>query len=651
MPMSWSPPSSSPTYLNVSYAEKDKAKALGARWDPNRRSWYAPAGLDPLIFETWLPAATRAELQTQNTRTSGGPGNSDLAPLRGIGLAELLRGVAQVVATSFNDPVWTRVEVINVNLSASGHVYLELTERSTTGQVLAKARGTLWSSVANRILPEFEQVTGVQLAPGIQLLVLAQPQFMAQYGFSVNISGIDLSYTLGRLEAHKRQIRQALQAEGIFERNRQLPAPWDFSRVMVLSPEHAAGLGDFVSDARRLQQCGVCEFVYVHSRFQGEGAAAEILRALQSALQTHPAETLDAIIIIRGGGAVNDLAWLNDLDLARFICLSSTPVLTGIGHERDSTILDEVAHHSYDTPSKVIAAIGRHIRERAAEATDSFAAIFHGSHEILRQGTLSVQRYRDQIRDRSRQTLQDAVHESARELSEIRLATSAMMHRARGMCHESISGIRADVRSQLRSAQQGVPATMNRIQDAARRDIKLARSELGGTLPSVLQKIQDQVAQAREASVVLRDAVFERSSTAAQDLRTETEGMLRTLLRDVAGEAGRARENSISLRDAIFERGNNEVRRLRTETEGLMREIAGQGPQKTLSRGFAIVRDDQGRPLMSASTAASAATLRLQFTDGRVAARVTQALHEPADTAPSRKLKAKDEQIASHKTK
>lgn len=635
--MSQSPLPSSPIYLNVSYAEKDKAKALGARWDPNRRSWYAPAGLDPLIFEAWLPAETRAELQTQNALTSGGRGSSDIAPLQGIGLAELLRRVAQVVASSFNDPLWTRVEVINVNLSANGHVYLELTERSTTGQVLAKARGTLWSSVANRILPEFEQVTGVQLAPGIQLLVLAQPQFKAQYGFSVNISGIDPSYTLGRLEAHKRQIRQALQAEGIFERNRQLPAPWDFSRVMVLSPARAAGLGDFVRDAHRLQQYGVCEFIYVHSRFQGEGAATEMLSALQSALQTHPAETLDAIIIIRGGGAVNDLAWLNDLGLARFICLSSTPVLTGIGHERDSTVLDEVAHYSYDTPSKVIAAIGRHIRARATEAADSFAAIFHGSREILHQGTLSIQRYRDQIRNRSRQALQDAVHESARELSKIRLAASETMHRARSMCRESISGIRADVRSHLRSAQQGVPATMNRIQDAALADLKLARSELRGTLPSVLQKAQDQVVQAREAAVALRDTVIERSSTAAQDFRTETEGLLRTLLQDGLNEAGRARENSISLRDTILERGNTEVRRLRTETEGLMREIAGQGPQKTLSRGFAIVRDDQGRPLMSASMAAPAGTLRLQFTDGRVAARVTQALHEPADTAPIQK--------------
>ena len=159
----------------------------------------------------------------------------------------------------------------------------------------------------------------------------------------------------------------------IFDRNRQLPAPWDYRALLVVSPPRAAGLGDFARDADRLQRHGLCEAVYAHSRFEGEGAPASIREAIEAALATWPGQALpDAIVIIRGGGAVNDLAWLNDYELARFVCLSPVPVLTGIGHERDSTVLDEVAHQRFDTPSKVVAGIQALIVKRARESQAMF---------------------------------------------------------------------------------------------------------------------------------------------------------------------------------------------------------------------------------------------------------------------------------------
>ena len=147
----------------------------------------------------------------------------------------------------------------------------------------AQARAVIWQSMASAILPAFEQATGAQLAPGIKLLVRARPVFKAQYGFSLDIDAIDPDYTLGELEARKRDIRARLQAEGVFAANKQLTPPWDFNAVLVVAPTGGAGLGDFQAEADRLQSHGICRFTYALSRFQGEGAPMEIRHALQAA--------------------------------------------------------------------------------------------------------------------------------------------------------------------------------------------------------------------------------------------------------------------------------------------------------------------------------------------------------------------------------
>ena len=167
-------------------------------------------------------------------------------------------------------------------------------------------------------------------------------------------------------------------AEGLLERNRGLPPPDDFSRVAVISPRAAAGLGDFVREAARLERAGAVEFVYLQATFQGREAAASLMTALSSALLTHLEAPLDALVIIRGGGAQTDLAWLNDLELARMVARFPVPVITGIGHARDDGILDEIACIRTDTPSKAAARqagreaghVGQQDHHRHREAED-----------------------------------------------------------------------------------------------------------------------------------------------------------------------------------------------------------------------------------------------------------------------------------------
>ena len=301
----------SDTYLVTTYADKDQVKALGARWDPARRQWRVPAGLDLGPFARWLPqglalepvasagAVARAAGTALTEPFSGSAGALAPADAKGISLSRLLGGVAVAVSDAFREGVWTTVEVVDVR--ARNHVYLEVSERDLSGNTVAKAHAVIWSSVAQRILPAFQQATGVELAAGLKLLVRARPVYKAQYGFSLEVDEIDPNYTLGDLEASKREIRERLRREGLFALNRELPPPWDFNHVLVVAPEGGAGLGDFQAEASRLERHGLCRFVYVYSRFQGEGAPAEIrlelLAALEQIRANHPWLPDDVVLI------------------------------------------------------------------------------------------------------------------------------------------------------------------------------------------------------------------------------------------------------------------------------------------------------------------------------------------------------------------
>lgn len=303
------------TYLVTTYQDKDYVKALGARWDPVRRQWYVPPGRDLAAFAAWLPADLQVTEDLDSSllpeAVAAPPASTELTPVqKGIQLSQLLNGVAQAVASAFSCGVWTTVEVVEARVR-SGHVYLEVSERDTRGIITAKANAIIWASTANRILPAFEQATGAQLGPGIKLLVRARPGFKPQYGFSLEVDAIDSDYTLGDLEARKREIRERLQRDGVIVLNKQLPTPWDYQHVLVVAPEGGAGLGDFQAEANRLQSHGVCQFTYVYSRFQGDGAATEIRHQLLSALEqikvNHP-WVPDAVASIRG--AVQSTTWL-----------------------------------------------------------------------------------------------------------------------------------------------------------------------------------------------------------------------------------------------------------------------------------------------------------------------------------------------------
>lgn len=406
----------------------------------------------------------------------------------------------------------------------------------------------------------------------------ARPVFNAQYGFSLEIDAIDPEYTLGDLEARKKQIRDRLQKEGVFDHNRRLSPPWDYRTLIVVAPEDGAGLGDFRKEAERLERFGICRFVYAHSRFQGEGAVREIVSAMAAALeQLGKADPPDASALIRGGGAVNDLAWLNDYDLVRFICDLAIPVLTGIGHERDNTLPDEVAHTRFDTPSKVIAGIEQHILRRAREAKTAAQDIFATAARVAQHTQADVERHDAQVRADAKTHLSRARQFSAEALHQVQAGATRQVHDASVRSTALLHQTKTEATRHLSSAQQQVPALMN--------DIRV--------------RSQEQVSDARSNASLDFQAILAHGGNTVRTARQSVDDRMQRLA----------------------ERAQGSVQRARTGTEALMREVTGQGPDKTLGRGFAIVRAPDGHPVTNTEQARALTTIDIQFRDGRIHAR------------------------------
>ena len=613
------------TYLDVPYKEKDDAKVLGARWDVQARKWYIPAGTDLAPFHRWLPSELQAA-QIQSPVNSGEQAAIySMATIKGIPLSQLLNNVQRVVASAFQQGVWTLVEVMQVQ-TKNGHVYLELSERNAAGDALATARAIIWANNADRILPDFQRATGVTLALGIKLLVRARPTMHSRFGFSLEIDAIDPDYTLGDLEAKKREIRTRLQQEGVFNTNRQLPAVWDFNHVLVIAPENAAGLGDFQAEAKRLQHFGLCRFYYEHSLFQGEQASMQICAALERGLNQcrKLGIKLDAVVLIRGGGAVNDLAWLNHYELARTICLMGIPVFTGIGHERDSTVLDEVAHTSFDTPSKVIGGIEQLIFQRGQEARDYFKRI---------------ERLTSSVIDKQRRIVEA-------EMVQVQNRSLRAVHAARDLSRSSVDVIRSQSLGQLNIARNQIPRLMAQVSTASLSLLKEARSHSSSRLDMIVERSQRDLLRGREVTQQRfltirheadRQLIYARNETAnsMEQVRLDGEAVLRYARKSVASEFDgilqRSRQSSYRTHhdlqqqmQVIRHEAQRSLKSAKTSADAMLREITGQGPHKTLARGFAMVRNAQGVPVTSPAAVSVGEMLEIEFNDGFLETKVSR---------------------------
>lgn len=270
-------------------------------------------------------------------------------------LSELTGEIHDVLKEAFPDTYWVRAETSDVHInSASGHCYLEFIEKDTqSNQIIAKARGAIWAKTFRMLKPYFEMETGQHFTSGLKVLVRVSIDFHEVYGFNLNVVDIDPSYTLGDLVRKRQEIIRQLQEEGVFTLNKELSLPALPQRIAVITSPTAAGYEDFINQLF-YNKAGYPFYVKLFpALMQGEKTEESIIAALER-IDSHR-ELFDAVVIIRGGGATSDLNSFDSYLLAANCAQFPLPIITGIGHERDDTIIDLVAHTRLKTPTAVAA--------------------------------------------------------------------------------------------------------------------------------------------------------------------------------------------------------------------------------------------------------------------------------------------------------
>jgi exodeoxyribonuclease VII large subunit len=269
-----------------------------------------------------------------------------------ISLFELNKKIQGVIQDSFAQGYWVIAEISEMKINSSGHCYLELIEKSKhSEEIIARSRATIWSYTFRMLKPYFETTTSQLFTAGIKVLVFAQVNFHELYGLSLDIKDIDPTYTIGDLEMQKQQTINRLLQEGVFEMNKQLDLPVCPQKIAVISSITAAGFEDFMDQLQGNPYGYVFYCKLFPSLMQGENAAESIIKALDRIYNHH--QFFDAVVIIRGGGSQTDLNCFNNYWLAYHITQFPLPVLTGIGHEKDDTIVDLVANERLKTPTAV----------------------------------------------------------------------------------------------------------------------------------------------------------------------------------------------------------------------------------------------------------------------------------------------------------
>ena len=270
-----------------------------------------------------------------------------------LSLVELNQRIRMTLEQAFPDTYWVRAEMSDVREnSASGHCYLEFIEKDPrSGQLLAKVRGAIWAKTFRLLKPYFEMETGQRFVSGLKVLVRVTVDFHELYGLSLTVVDIDPAYTLGDMARKRLEIIRQLQEEGVFELNKELPLPLLPRRIALISSPTAAGYEDFMNQLTH-NRAGYPFYVKLFpALMQGERTEESVIAALDR-IYAHQ-ELFDVVALLRGGGATSDLNSFDSYLLAANCAQFPLPILTGIGHERDDTVVDLVAHTRLKTPTAV----------------------------------------------------------------------------------------------------------------------------------------------------------------------------------------------------------------------------------------------------------------------------------------------------------
>lgn len=267
-------------------------------------------------------------------------------------LSKLNKKIKNILQDNFFENVWIIAEIGEIKFNRNGHAYLELIEKDeTSDKIIAKANANIWSYTLRMLKPYFETSTGQELQSGLKILVAVSIEFHELYGYSLNIRDIDPTYTLGDIERRRLEIIKQLEDDGIIEMNKELELPTACQKVAIISSATAAGYEDFSKQLKNNSYGFVFHTKLFPAVMQGENTESSIINALEH-IYTYE-DFFDAVVIIRGGGSRSDLLCFDNYNLAFNITQFPLPIISGIGHEKDISIVDMVAHTSLKTPTAV----------------------------------------------------------------------------------------------------------------------------------------------------------------------------------------------------------------------------------------------------------------------------------------------------------
>ena len=274
-------------------------------------------------------------------------------------LLELNRMVRESIECEMPEEYWVEAELSECR-ETRGHCYMELIQKDELSATpVAKAPAKCWANKWLTIRPYFERITGQQLHAGMKVLLQVYPQFHEAYGFSWIVNDIDPTYTIGDMARKRQEIIKKLKDEGVFDLQKELRLPMFCQRIAVISSQTAAGYGDFCNQLADNPYGFKFETQLFPATMQGEGVEQSIINALERIYDTD----YDCVVIIRGGGATSDMSGFDTLALAENVANFPIPIITGIGHERDESILDMVSHTRVKTPTAAAAFLIEHLKE------------------------------------------------------------------------------------------------------------------------------------------------------------------------------------------------------------------------------------------------------------------------------------------------
>ena len=296
-------------------------------------------------------------------------------------LFELNALVRQTLELGMPDDYWVEAELSEIH-EVRGHCYMELIQKDDHNNTpVAKASAKCWASTWRLARPHFERVTGQQLHAGMKVLLKVSAQFHENYGFSWIVTDIDPTYTMGDMARKRQEIIRQLKEEGVFDLQKELQLPMFCQRIAVISSANAAGYGDFVNQLENNDYGFRFHTQLFPAVMQGEGVEQSVIAALNkifarlkkedsSLFTLHSSLNFDCVVIIRGGGATSDLSGFDTLALAENVANFPLPVITGIGHERDESVLDMVSHTRVKTPTAAAAFLISNLKSVLDEIED-----------------------------------------------------------------------------------------------------------------------------------------------------------------------------------------------------------------------------------------------------------------------------------------